>query len=89
MRQVMMFLPYNGTSWNLKGSLTSTSWSPANFTLSGSEVINRNVNVRLFIIFWFEKPQGLVNTLRINECTLEYEYDENYQAVSYFLNYPV
>ena len=37
---------YNGTAWNLKGSLASTSWSLANFTLSSSEVINRNVNVR-------------------------------------------
>ena len=37
---------YDGTSWNLKGSLASTTWSLANFTLSSSEVINGNVNVR-------------------------------------------
>lgn len=37
---------FNGTAWNLKGSLTSLEWSIANFALSSSEVINGNVNVR-------------------------------------------
>lgn len=37
---------YNGTAWNLKGSLASLAWSVANFTLGSTEVINRNVSVR-------------------------------------------
>jgi len=37
---------YNGSVWNLKGNLTSTNWTLANFTLSSSEVINGNVSVR-------------------------------------------
>lgn len=37
---------YNGSVWNLKGSLTSSAWTQANFTLSSSEVINGNVSIR-------------------------------------------
>jgi len=36
---------YNGNDWNLKGSLTSSPWTVANFTLASSEIISGNVNV--------------------------------------------
>lgn len=39
---------YNGSAWNLKGNLTSSTWNLSNFTLTGGEVdaITRNVSVR-------------------------------------------
>ncbi len=37
---------FNGTAWNLKGSLDLPAWSVFNTTIDSSEVINGNVSVR-------------------------------------------
>ncbi|VVB91223.1 Bacterial Ig-like domain (group 1) [uncultured archaeon] len=61
---------YNGTDWNLKGSLTSSSWSLANFTLGNSEIINGNVNV----LYLDQNPAGGVQ----GNLYIDYQRVHNY-----------
>lgn len=61
---------HNGTDWNLKGSLASSSWSLANFTLGNSEIINGNVDV----LYLDRTPSGTVG----GNLYIDYQRVHNY-----------